>query len=299
MKQLKALLDLVNENEDSIFKALAQDLGKSPVESYRDEVGIVKKSATYSLSCFDKWVAFKKGDLPLLLFPSKAEVIPEPLGVVLIFSSWNFPIKVALDPLIGAISTGNTVMLKPSELAPACMSFLIQAIPQYLDNKAIKVIGGGADVGERLIELRWDKIFFTGSPRVGRLIMTAAGKHLTPVTLELGGKCLAIVHNTLSNPSKAKVTAKRIIRGKWGPCTGQACIAIDYVLVEEKLASTLIVILMKCIKRFYGDNLKELNSISRIVNKHQFQRLVDLMKDPHVASFGPLLPIITVRDSQP
>ncbi|KAE8655974.1 3-epi-6-deoxocathasterone 23-monooxygenase-like isoform X1 [Hibiscus syriacus] len=277
MKQLKALLDLVNENEDSIFKALAQDLGKSPVESYRDE-----------------------GDLPLLLFPSKAEVIPEPLGVVLIFSSWNFPIKVALDPLIGAISTGNTVMLKPSELAPACMSFLIQAIPQYLDNKAIKVIGGGADVGERLIELRWDKIFFTvGSPRVGRLIMTAAGKHLTPVTLELGGKCLAIVHNTLSNPSKAKVTAKRIIRGKWGPCTGQACIAIDYVLVEEKLASTLIVILMKCIKRFYGDNLKELNSISRIVNKHQFQRLVDLMKDPHVASFGPLLPIITVRDSQP
>ncbi|GMI86382.1 aldehyde dehydrogenase 3F1 [Hibiscus trionum] len=329
-KQLKALLDLVNENEDSIFNALDQDLGKSRVESYRDEVGVVKKSATYSLSCLDKWVAPKKGEVPLLFFPAKAEVMPEPLGVVLIFSSWNFPISLALDPLIGAISAGNTVLIKPSELAPACLSFLVQTIPQYLDNKAIKVIGGGADVGERLLELKWDKIFFTGSPRVGRLVMTAAAKHLTPVTLELGGKCPAIVDNTLSNPSKAKVTAKRIVGGKWGPCTGQACIAIDYVLVEEKLASTLIDILKKYIKRFYGDNLKELKSISRIVNKNQFQRLVNLLKDPHVASsvvyggsvdeeklvieptilldppldseimneeiFGPLLPIITLKN---
>ncbi|XP_022775380.1 aldehyde dehydrogenase family 3 member F1 [Durio zibethinus] len=327
--QLKALLDLVNENEESIFKALHQDLGKDPVESYRDEVGVIQKSVSYSLSCLDKWVAPKKGELPLLFFPAKGQVLPEPLGVVLIFSSWNFPITLTLDPLIGAISAGNTVLLKPSELAPASLSFLIETIPLYLDNKAIKVIGGGADVGERLLKLKWDKIFFTGSPRVGRLVMTAAARYLTPVTLELGGKCPAIM-DALSSPSKTKVAAKRIVGGKWGPCTGQACIAIDYLLVEDKIASTLIELLKKTIKRFYGENIKDLKSISRIVNKHQLQRLHNFLKDPHVAAsvvyggsvneeklvieptilldppldseimteeiFGPLLPIITLKN---
>ncbi|KAH1113361.1 hypothetical protein J1N35_006739 [Gossypium stocksii] len=328
--QLKALLQLINQNEDSIFKALDQDLGKSPVESYRDEVGVLKKSVTYTLSCLEKWVAPKKAEVPLLFFPAKAEVMPQPLGVVLIFSSWNFPFTLALDPLIGAISAGNTVLLKPSDLAPACMSFLVETIPKYLDNKAIKVVAGGADIGERLLQQKWDKIFFTGSPRVGRLVMAAAAKHLTPVTLELGGKSPAIVDTLSATPSKAKVTAKRIVGGKWGPCTGQACIAIDYLLVEEKLASILIELLKKTIKRFYGENIKSLKSISRIVNKHQFQRLVNLLKDPNVADsivyggsvdeeklvieptilldppldseimseeiFGPLLPIITLKN---
>ncbi|XWS29240.1 hypothetical protein CRYUN_Cryun24cG0011300 [Craigia yunnanensis] len=327
--QLEALLDLINENEESIFKALHEDLGKSPVESYRDEIGIIQKSASYSLSCLDKWVAPKKSELPLFLFPAKGEVLPEPLGVVLIFSSWNFPISLSMDPLIGAISAGNTVLLKPSELAPACLYFFIETIPLYLDNKAIKVIGGGAGVGERLLELKWDKIFFTGSPRVGRLVMTAAARYLTPVTLELGGKCPAIL-DTLSSPAKIKVAAKRIVGGKWGPCTGQACIAIDYLLVEEKFAPTLIELLKKTIKSFFGENIKDLKSISRIVNKHQFQRLHNLLEDPHVAAsvvyggsineeklvieptilldppldseimteeiFGPLLPIITLKN---
>lgn len=328
-KQLKGLLDLINEKEEVIFKALHQDLGKDPIESYRDEVGVVQKSATYSLSCLDKWVTPKKRSLPLLFFPAKAEVLPEPLGVVLIFSSWNFPISLGLDPLIGAISAGNTVVLKPSELAPACLSFLIETIPLYLDKKAIKVIGGGADVGERLLELKWDKIFFTGSPRVGRLVMAAAARHLTPVTLELGGKCPAIL-DALSSPSKTKVAVKRIVGGKWGPCSGQACIAIDYLLVEEKFASSLIELFKKTIKRFYGENIKDLKCISRIVNKHQFKRLHNLLKDPRVAAsivyggsvneeklvieptilldppldsdlmteeiFGPLLPIITLKN---
>ncbi|XVF62136.1 hypothetical protein PTKIN_Ptkin08bG0192800 [Pterospermum kingtungense] len=326
--QLRALIDLINENEDSIFKALHQDLGKHPVESYRDEVGVILKSASYTLSCLDKWVAPRKSELPWLLFPAKGEVQPEPLGVVLIFASWNFPITLALDPLIGAISAGNTVLLKPSELAPACLSFLIETIPHYLDNKAIKVVGGRVEVAERLLQLKWDKIFFTGSPRVGRLVMAAAARYLTPVTLELGAKCPAIV-DILSSPFKTKVAAKRIVGGKWGPCTGQACISIDYLLVEEKFASTLIELLKKYIKRFYGENIKDLKSIARIVNKHNFQRLHNLLKDPNVAAsvvyggsvdedklvieptilldppldseimteeiFGPLLPIITVK----
>ncbi|OMO56994.1 Aldehyde dehydrogenase NAD(P)-dependent [Corchorus capsularis] len=328
-KQLKALLDLINENEDKIFHALHQDLGKHPAESYRDEIGVIQKSVDFTLSCLDKWVAPNKENCLLFFFPAKGEVLSEPLGVVLIFSSWNFPISLALDPLIGAISAGNTAVLKPSELSPACMSFLSETVPLYLDNKAIKIIGGGADVGQRLLELKWDKIFFTGSPRVGSLVMTAAAKHLTPVTLELGGKCPVIVDN-FSSPSKSKAAAKRIVGGKWGPCTGQACIAIDYLLVEEKSASNLIESLKKTIKRFYGENLKDLKNLSRIVNKHHFERISNFLKDPQVAAsivyggsvneekliieptilldppldsdimteeiFGPLLPIITLKN---
>ncbi|KAH7566319.1 hypothetical protein JRO89_XS08G0137500 [Xanthoceras sorbifolium] len=329
--QLRALIQLIHDKEDKIFEALLQDLGKHPVESYRDEIGIIEKSAVNALNCLEKWMAPKKSRLPLLFFPAKGEVMSEPLGVVLIFASWNFPISLALDPVIGAIAAGNTVVLKPSELAPECALFLAEFVPLYLDCKAIKVIGGGADVGEQLLQQKWDKIFFTGSPRVGRVVMSAAAKHLTPVTLELGGKCPVIV-DTLSSPSDIKVTVKRVIGGKWGPCSGQACIGVDYVLVEEKFAPTVIDLLKKTIKKFYGDNPKDSKNICRIVNKHHFGRLHKLLKDPLVAAsiihggsldeekliieptillnppldaeimteeiFGPLLPIITLNNIQ-
>ncbi|KAK7360126.1 hypothetical protein VNO77_02104 [Canavalia gladiata] len=327
-KQLTALLDLVHDNEDAIFKALHQDLGKHPAEAYRDEVGGVEKSVNNSLSCVEKWMAPKKSNIPLLFFPAKGEVLSEPLGVVLIFTSWNFPIILALDPLIGAISAGNAVVIKPSEQAPTCSSFLANTIPQYLDSKAIKVIEGGADVCEQLLLQKWDKIFFTGSPRVARTVMSAAAKNLTPVTLELGGKCPAIL-DSLPNPSEFKLAVKRIVGGKWGPCSGQACIAVDYLLVEEKLLSDLLELLKKIIRRFYGENPIESKVISRIINKQHFERLCNLLKDPLVATsivhggsvdeenmfieptilldppldslimteeiFGPLLPIITVN----
>ncbi|RYR79997.1 hypothetical protein Ahy_A01g004784 isoform A [Arachis hypogaea] len=303
--QLTALLDLVHKNEDAISESLYQDLGKHPVEAFRDE-----------------------SDIPLLFFPAKGEVLAEPLGVVLIFSSWNFPIMLALDPLIGAIAAGNVVVIKPSEQAPACSSFLANTIPRYLDSNAIRVIEGGAAVSQQLLLHKWDKIFFTGSPRVARFVMSAAAKNLTPVTLELGGKCPAIL-DSLPNPSDFKLAVKRIVGGKWGPCSGQACIGIDYVLVEEKVSSHLVELLKKIIRRFYGDNPIESKVISRIVNKQNFTRLCNLLKDPLVAAsivhggsveekhlfieptilldppldadvmteeiFGPLLPIITVN----
>lgn len=327
--QLRALLKMMDENEDQIFKALHQDLGKHPVEVYRDEIGVVKKSANYSLSCVEKWMAPAKGRLPLLFLPASAEVLPEPLGLALIFVSWNFPISLALDPLIGAISAGNTVVLKPSELAPECSAFLAKTIPLYLDSEAIKVVEGGTDIAEQLLRQKWDKIFFTGSTRVGKIVMSAAAKHLTPVTLELGGKCPVIL-DSLSSPSDIKVAAKRIVGGKWGPCSGQACIAIDYVLVEHKFASTLIEFLKKTINKFYGENPKALKNLSKIVNKHHFDRLHNIIEDPAVAAsivhggsldeknliieptillnppleaaimteeiFGPLLPIITLTN---
>ncbi|KAG5623400.1 hypothetical protein H5410_008618 [Solanum commersonii] len=340
--QLQAILKLLDENEEEIFEALKQDLGKHPVESYRDEVGVVRKSATNALRCVEKWMApqkvcveqplmmqYEQAPIPLVLFPARGAVVSEPLGVVLIFVSWNFPISLSLDPVIGAISAGNTIVLKPSELAPKCSSILANTIPRYLDPETIKVVEGGHDVSEQLLQLKWDKIFFTGSPRVGRLIMSAAAKHLTPVTLELGGKCPTIL-DTLSNSYDLQVAVKRIAGGKWGPCNGQACIGIDYVLVETQFAPVLIELLEKIIKTFYGENLKTLGNLARIVNKHHFDRVHNLLKDPKVAAsvvyggsvdeenmvieptillnppldadimteeiFGPLLPIITLNN---
>ncbi|KAJ0629722.1 putative aldehyde dehydrogenase (NAD(+)) [Helianthus annuus] len=162
------------------------------------QVGVIKKSADHALACIDQWMSPKKGRLPLVFFPASGKVLSEPLGVVLIIGSWNFPITLTLDPLIGAISAGNAVVLKPSELSPNCASFLANVLPSYLDPKAVKVIEGGREVANRLLEYKWDKIFFTGSPKVGRIVMAAAAKNLTPVTLELGGKC-PVIFDSLPN----------------------------------------------------------------------------------------------------
>ncbi|KAF5937208.1 hypothetical protein HYC85_024714 [Camellia sinensis] len=283
--QLRALLNLLQEREDDIFLALKQDIGKHPVESYRDEA-----------------------KLPVVAFPSTAELVPEPLGLVLVMSSWNFPFGLSLEPLIGAIAAGNVVVLKPSELAPACSSILAKTIHSYLDNKAVKVI--------------------QGSTRVGRIVMSAAAKHLTPVTMELGGKCPAVV-DSLSGCWDKEVVIKRVLVGKFGTCAGQVCIGIDYILTEKTFTSTLVEQMKALIKKMFGDNPKESNSIARIINKHHFLRLKTLLDDPRVKAsvvhggsldednlfieptilvdppletaimgeeiFGPLLPIITLQ----
>ncbi|KAF4371900.1 hypothetical protein G4B88_016963 [Cannabis sativa] len=259
-KQLTALINLIQDNEQKLSKALFHDLGKHPAEAYRDECPI-----------------------PLVFFPAKGELQPEPLGVILIFSCWNFPISLALDPLIGAISAGNAVVLKPSDQAPACSSVLANLIPLYMDSKAIQVIEGGPQICEKILLHKWDKIFFTGSAQIGRIVMTAAAKHLTPVTLELGGKCPTIL-DSLSTTSDLKVAVKRIAGAKWGPCSGQACIAVDYLLVEANFAPTVIEMLKKTIKRFYGEKPIESKSLARIVNQRHFERLTGFLKDPLVAA---------------
>ncbi|KAL5697577.1 aldehyde dehydrogenase (NAD(+)) [Ranunculus cassubicifolius] len=327
--QLKGLLRLVREKEEEIFQALFQDLGKHRVEAYRDEVGITSKSAAYALKELKGWMSPKKISIPLVAFPSTGEMVSEPLGLVLIFSSWNFPIGLSLEPLIGAIAAGNTAVLKPSELAPACSSLLATLIPLYLDKKAVMIVEGGVDVAEQLLEKKWDKIFFTGSPRVARTIMTAAVKHLTPITLELGGKCPAVVDSLGSSRERA-MCLNRILGGKFGPCCGQACVSIDYVLVEEKFAPILIESMKKGIKKMFGENPVEAKTMSRIVNKKHFQRLKSLLDDDMVKAsvvyggsfdeenlfieptilldpplkadimneeiFGPLLPIISLKN---
>nr|QCI61344.1 Aldehyde dehydrogenase [Crocus sativus] len=322
--QLKAVMKLLQEKENDIFVALKEDLGKHPAEAFRDEVGFLIKSVDYHLENLDKWVVPTKMQIPLAAFPTTAHIVQEPLGVVLIISSWNFPIALSLEPLLGAISAGNAAVIKPSELAPSSSAFLATNIPIFLDKEAIKVIQGGPNIGEQLLERRWDKIFFTGSTRVGRMVMTAAAKHLTPVCLELGGKSPAIV-DSLSGSRDRKVTAERIVGGKWGAANGQACVGIDYLLVEEKFAPILVELLKATIKKFYPNP----EFVSKIINKNHFQRLNNYMSDPSVASsivhggctdyenmviqptilvdppldaeimteeiFGPLLPIITLK----
>ncbi|OAY30083.1 aldehyde dehydrogenase family 3 member F1 [Manihot esculenta] len=326
--QLKGLLLFMREKEAEIFKALKEDLGKHPVEAFRDEVGTLIKSINFALKGLKNWMSSEKVKLPKIAILSSAELVPQPLGLVLIISSWNFPFGLSLEPLIGAIAAGNTVVLKPSELAPACSSLLADVMSTYLDTKAIKVIQGGPSVGEQLLQQKWDKIFFTGSSRVGRTVMSAAAKHLTPVVLELGGKCPAVV-DSLSSSWDKQVAVNRIIVSKFGNCTGQACIAVDYILVEKRFASALVELMKDSIKKMFGDNPRESNTIGRIVNKHHFLRLQNLLSDLAVQKsivyggsmdeenlfieptvlldppleadimteeiFGPLLPIITLE----
>ncbi|XP_020695500.1 aldehyde dehydrogenase family 3 member F1 isoform X3 [Dendrobium catenatum] len=286
--QLRALKAILLEKEADIFNALKLDLGKHRIEAYRDELGLLIKSVDYALKNLKKWMAPKKVDVPLVCFPATGEIVAEPLGVVLIFSSWNFPIGLSFEPLVGAIAAGNAVVLKPSELAPASSAFLATNLPKYLDN-SVKVVEGASHIGEQLLEHKWDKIFFTGSSRVGRIIMTAAAKHLTPVTLELGGKCPAII-DTLSRARDIEVD-----------------------LLKAKIKKTY----------------KDPENSARIVHKQHFQRLSNFLNDSAVAAsvvyggsfnaesllieptillnppldseimreeiFGPLLPVITLK----
>lgn len=326
--QLKGLLSILEDREDDMVEALRKDVGKHPVESYRDEIGTLTKSVTYALKNLKQWMASERAKLPAIAFPSTAELVPEPLGVVLIISSWNFPFGLSLEPLIGAIAAGNVAVIKPSELAPTSAFVLADAIHSYLDIKAIKVIQGGPSIGDQLLQQKWDKIFFTGSTRVGRHVMTVAAQHLTPVTLELGGKCPAVL-DSFSGPWNRGMSIKRVLVGKFGSCAGQACIGIDYILTEKTFLTTLVEELKNFSKTMFGKNPKEANSIARIINKNHFLRLKALLDDPMVKAsivyggtldednlfieptilvdppltaeimteeiFGPLLPIITLE----
>ncbi|XP_006652592.1 aldehyde dehydrogenase family 3 member F1-like [Oryza brachyantha] len=323
--QLRGLLRLLAEEETAAFRALRQDLGKHHAEAYRDEIGVLVKSANAALREVGKWMAPEKVWVPLIAFPARAQLEPQPLGVVLVFSCWNVPLGLSLEPLVGAVAAGNAVALKPSELAPATAKFLGDNIGKYMDATAVKVIQGGPEVGEQLMEHRWDKVLFTGSPRIARVVMAAAAKHLTPVALELGGKCPCIFDTMGGSARDLQTAVNRVVGGKWSSCAGQACLAIDYVLVEERFVPVLIKALKSTLKKFFADS----DHMARIVNARHFQRLSGLLKDKSVAAsvlhggtldaknlcieptillnppldsaimteeiFGPLLPIITVK----
>ncbi|XP_077224274.1 aldehyde dehydrogenase family 3 member H1-like isoform X2 [Tasmannia lanceolata] len=324
MSQIKMLLNMVEERESDIIKALQEDLSKPELESFISEISMTKASCKLVLKELKHWMKPEKAKTSLTTAASSAEIVSEPLGVVLVISTWNYPFLLSLDPVIGAIAAGNAVVLKPSEIAPATSSLLARFLTEYLDSSAIQVVEGSVSETTALLEQRWDKIFYTGNGKVGRIVMAAAAKHLTPVVLELGGKSPVIVDSNIN----LDVAAKRITVGKWASNNGQACIAPDYILTTKSFAPKLVDALKSTLENFFGEDPSQSKDLSRIVNYNHFTRLTKLLDEDKVSDkivhggqrdgkrlyiaptilldvpqdslimndeiFGPLFPIITV-----
>ncbi|XP_024538901.1 aldehyde dehydrogenase family 3 member H1 isoform X2 [Selaginella moellendorffii] len=300
-QQLHAIARMIDECDAQIYSAVAQDTGKSPFEVEIFEIFPVKSACQLAIKNLKNWTAAVNVPPLLATLPASASMKPEPFGVVLIISAWNFPFLLSLDPMVGAIAAGNAVVLKPSEMAPATSALIARLLPLYLDKSAIRVVEGGIPETTALLQQKWDKIFYTGSPRVGRIVMAEAAKNLTPVTLELGGKSPVIVDS--SSDLKVKfsslfrfclggfwltflfqVATRRIAVGKWGNNNGQACVSPDYVLVDSSCSTKFIEAMKDTLKSFYGENPRESMDISRVVNINHFNRLVGLLDDPNIAS---------------
>ena len=220
----------------------------------------------------DGWAAPRSVRVPWTLQPGRAQTVPEPLGAVLVIGPWNYPVRCLVLPLAFALAAGNTAAVKPSELAPATSAALAKLLPSYLDEAATAVAQGGPDVAQDLLGQQWDHVFFTGSGRVGRLVMAAAARHLTPVTLELGGKNPAIVDGSVD----MDVVARRLVWGKFLNA-GQTCVAPDYVLVDRQAESPLLDAVVRRLSRFYGDGPAASPNLARVVNDAHMERLVQLL----------------------
>jgi aldehyde dehydrogenase (NAD+) len=315
-RQLQGVIDLVRENEEQLAAALTADLGKPAFDSWLTELNLVKDEAAHALKHLGSWVKPTKHSVPLVVQPAKAWTEPQPLGVVLIIAPWNYPLQLLLAPAVAALAAGNAMVLKPSELAPAISAAVAELVPRYLDAEAVAVVEGGVPETTALLEQAWDHILYTGSTRVGRVVMEAAAKHLTPVTLELGGKSPTII----AADADLKVAAKRVA---WAKIlnAGQTCIAPDYLLVERSVADELARRVVEELTTFRDEAPP-----TSIVNEHHLDRLEGLLDghggeelmprkadratrvmapvvvrqpDPSSAVmqeeiFGPILPMITV-----
>lgn len=325
VSQLKSILKMADDREKDIVNALYSDLGKPELESVVYEVAMLKNACTLAIKKLKHWMKPEKVKTSIVSFPSSAEIVPEPFGVVLVISPWNYPFLLSLEPIVGAIAAGNAVVLKPSEVVPATSTLLAKLVGEYMDNSLIRVVEGAVAETTALLEQKWDKIFYTGNGRVGRIVMAAAAKHLTPVVLELGGKSPVVVDSGIN----LQVATRRIIAGKWGCNNGQTCVAPDYIITTKDYARKMVESLKHELEKFYGKNPLESKDLSRIVNSNHFARLTKLLDEDEVSDkivhggdkdkpnlkiaptilldvprdsqimneeiFGPLLPIITVE----
>lgn len=276
-RQLQGIIDLLEQNEEALTAAMAADLGKPAFEGWMTDLLTTRDEARYALGHLDDWMRKRGHPIPLITKPGRAWVQPQPLGLVLIIAPWNYPVQLLLAPLVGAVAAGNAVVLKPSELAPATSAVLADLVPRYLDPDAVAVIEGGVDTTTALLAEQWDHILFTGSTRVGRIVMEAAARHLTPVTLELGGKSPVIV----AGDADLTVAARRIAWAKTLNA-GQTCVAPDYVLVEEAVADRFRDLLVEQLGRFRD----EAESTS-IINADHLRRLEGLLADHGGAELTP------------
>jgi aldehyde dehydrogenase (NAD+) len=279
--QLEALKRLLKEEESAIFEALWADLRKPRLEGYLTEVGFVIAEIDDALQHLDRWMKPERTHTSLLAQPGKSWTTHDPLGVVLVIGTWNYPVQLLLAPLVGALAGGNAAVLKPSEIAAHTSALMADLLPRHLDPEAVAVIQGGADETQALLDERFDLIFFTGGSRVGQIVLEKAARHLTPVVLELGGKSPCLVDRDAS----LEVAARRIAWGRFSNA-GQTCVAPDYVLVHEAVELELLAHLRAAVTAFYGDDPRLSPDYCRIVNDRNFERLSKLLHDGEVVCGG-------------
>ena len=322
LDQLSRLAALLTEHEDDIAAALASDLGKPAAEAYLNETGFLLAEVGLARRWLRWWLRPRPIKPALATVPAVAWTVREPRGVCLVIAPWNYPLELSLSPLIGALAGGNAAVLKPSELAPATAALLAELLPAYLDRRAVRVVLGGVPETTALLRERFDHIFYTGNGRVARIVAAAAAQHLTPVTLELGGKSPVFVDGT----TDLRVAADRIAWGKWNNA-GQTCVAPDHILATPHAADQLERLLPEAARRMFGEDPQRSPHYGRIVNEAHHARLVSYLGDGRVVSggrheaadryleptvladirpgaavmqeevFGPILPIVRVPDA--
>ena len=279
--QLEALKSLLRKEESAIYEALWADLRKPRMEGYFSEVGFVIGEIDDALHHLDRWMKPERKHTTLLAQPGHSWTTHDPLGVVLIIGTWNYPINLLLAPLVGALAGGNAAVLKPSEIAANTSALLADLVPRHLDPEAVSVVEGGAEETQALLDERFDLIFFTGGGHVGQIVLEKAARHLTPVVLELGGKSPCLVDRDAS----LDVAARRIAWGRFSNA-GQTCVAPDYVLVHEAVELELLGHLRAAVSAFYGDDPRVSPDYCRIVNDRNFERLSKMLRDGEVVCGG-------------
>ncbi|XP_061072566.1 aldehyde dehydrogenase family 3 member A2-like [Conger conger] len=319
VQQLKALRKMMTERRSDICEALKQDLNKSGFDAQLFELLGLEGEISLAVDRLAEWAKPRPVEKTLLTISDQVFIQPQPLGVVLIIGAWNYPWAVTLQPLIGAIAAGNAAVVKPSELSEHSSRLLKELLPQYLDEEMYPVVTGGVPETQELLRQRFDHIFYTGGSSVGRLVMEAAARHLTPVTLELGGKSPCYIHKDCD----LTIACRRITWGKFTNC-GQTCIAPDYILCEPSIQATVVEEIRRTLQEFYGDDPMTSPDYGRIISQRHFSRVVALLEGCTVALggssdqsqryiaptvltevaadskvmqeeiFGPLLPIVTV-----
>lgn len=278
---LKKLKQEIVSREQTIYSALKKDFNKSPFESFISEYGLVISELDLTIKNLKSWAKPKRVKPSMLTFPSSDYIYKEPYGTVLVIAPWNYPFLLAIEPLIMAIAAGNTVVVKPSELTVHTSQLVTEIIKSVFVTEHATSIEGGIPIATELLEQQWDYIFFTGSVSVGKIVAKAAAKHLTPVTLELGGKSPCIVDKTIN----LKLAAKRIVWGKFFN-GGQTCIAPDYVIANTTIKDNLIEALKTEIINAYGDNPRESEDFPRIINERNTKRLIEMLDGMNIVFGG-------------
>ena len=269
---LKQLYDSIKCHEQEILHALAADLGKSSMEAFMTEIGITLKELNHTIKHLPKWTKPQRKATWLANFHAKSMLISEPYGVTLVMSPWNYPFMLCMVPMIGAVAAGNCCVVKPSAYAPATSAVVSKVIEAACPSEWVTVVEGGRSENNALLDMRFDYIFFTGGPKVGREVMAKAAKHLTPVTLELGGKSPVIIDDS----ADLKLAARRIAFGKLVNC-GQTCVAPDYVLIDQRVEPKFVEYLVEAIEQFYGTDPISSPDYGCIINEKHYHRLLNLI----------------------